>query len=387
MHFKFVVRFPIHRVVLAGASDYFKTAFSSNWNNNNNNEVTFTVQENEISAFKAVLKFFYTSVIPEDILICEILKMFRLGDALICSFMTQNIERRLAAVSSDLIENNDIVSYFSLNVSIIDCTDLDQKFQQLLAARLGSLHRISLHDCLPQQHLFIQSPLRAIIALFSLDQLLITCENEVLKLLITWIARNKPSKENIKELRKCVRVCHLDLTVINEVLEKVDWFGFSQTEKQIVHGYAAIIRSGVHVENSISTPDCIPSSWFKKRDYRVGLPPSFLLSRSTIREENIEISNVMGWCGYDVSYVIELTVSNAITGYVIVTFPILLDEVIPVFVLVTYNVTINGVEYGPFQQFTRDTSNIMWREEPLSDEERNHENGVTVQVRVMEFHS
>ena len=95
----------------------------------------------------------------------------------------------------------------------------------------------------------------------------------------------------------------------------------------------------------------------------------------------------MGWCGYDVSYVIELTVSNAITGYVIVTFPILLDEVIPVFVLVTYNVTINGVEYGPFQQFTRDTSNIMWREEPLSDEERNNENGVTVQVRVMEFHS
>ena len=104
MHFNFVVRFPIHRVVLAGASDYFKTAFSSNWNNNNNNEVTFTVQENEIGAFKAVLKFFYTSVIPEDILICEILKMFRLGDALICSFMTQNIERRLAAASSDLQE-------------------------------------------------------------------------------------------------------------------------------------------------------------------------------------------------------------------------------------------------------------------------------------------
>ena len=121
-------------MVLAGASDYFKTAFSSNWSNNTNNEVTFTVQENEISAFKAVLKFFYSSVIPEDLLICELLKMFRLGDALICNFMTQNIERRLAAASSDLIENNDIVSYFSLNVSIIDCTDLNQKFQQLLAA-------------------------------------------------------------------------------------------------------------------------------------------------------------------------------------------------------------------------------------------------------------
>jgi hypothetical protein len=99
-------------VVLAGASDYFKTAFSSNWNNNAKNEVTFTVQENEITAFKAVLKFFYTSVIPEDILICEILKMFRLGDISISTYMMQKIERRLAVslISSD---NNDIVTILS----------------------------------------------------------------------------------------------------------------------------------------------------------------------------------------------------------------------------------------------------------------------------------
>jgi hypothetical protein len=58
-----------------------------------------------------------------------------------------------------------------------------------------------------------------------------------------------------------------------------------------------------------------------------------------------------------------------------------------VFVLVIYNVSINGVEYGPFQQLTRDTTtSIIWREEPLSVEERNNENGIRIEVRVIEFH-
>ena len=50
---------------------------------------------------------------------------------------------------------------------------------------------------------------------------------------------------------------------------------------------------------------------------------------------------------------------------------------IPVFVLVD--------EMRPFQQLTRNTANIMWREEPLSELERNNENGVTVQVCVVFF--
>ena len=62
-------------------------------------------------------------------------------------------------------------------------------------------------------------------------------------------------------------------------------------------------------------------------------------------------------------------------------------EVVPVFVLLIYNVTINGVEFGPFQQFIRDNGNIVWRAEPLSKEEMNSKNGVTIQVCILEFHS
>ena len=68
------------------------------------------------------------------------------------------------------------------------------------------------------------------------------------------------------------------------------------------------------------------------------------------------------------------------------TFPERHDEVVPVFVLLIYNVTINGVEYGPFQQFTRQNGNVVWRDEPLSEQERNNENGVRIEVRVIEFH-
>ena len=83
---------------------------------------------------------------------------------------------------------------------------------------------------------------------------------------------------------------------------------------------------------------------------------------------------------------VEITVSNTIKGDVTVTFPERHIDVIPVLVLVIYNVTINGVEYGPFQQLTRQTGNIIWHEEPLSVEERNNENGVKIEVRVIECH-
>ena len=69
------------------------------------------------------------------------------------------------------------------------------------------------------------------------------------------------------------------------------------------------------------------------------------------------------------------------------TFPQAYDEMMSVSVLVSYNVMINGVDYGPFHQFTSDTADIMWREEPPSDNERNHKNSVTFQVCVLEFHS
>ena len=170
------------------------------------------------------------------------------------------------------------------------------------------------------------------------------------------------------------------MTILNEVLQALAWFKFTEMEKRIVHGYAAHIRSGVQIENFISTPEQISLIWFKKIEYRLGLPPSF-------HDKNSELSDVVCWCGYDVFYDIEITKSNAITGYVFVTFPQAYDEMMSVSVLVSYNVMINGVDYGPFHQFTSDTADIMWREEPPSEDKRNHENSVTFQVCVIEFHS
>ena len=68
--------------------------------------------------------------------------------------------------------------------------------------------------------------------------------------------------------------------------------------------------------------------------------------------------------------------SNAIQGEIIVTFMESNDEVVPVVVFVIYTVTINDVEYGPFQQFTNDNSNIIWRKHQLSEEEMANGNGV-----------
>jgi hypothetical protein len=186
------------------------------------------------------------------------------------------------------------------------------------------------------------------------------------------------------------------MAIINEVLQALEWFKFTEIERCIVHGYAAHIKHGVRIDSFISTPEEISMVWFKEREYSLGLPRSFCLHSVTIgREkskeirdgETSEMSDFVCWCGYAILYLVEITKSNVIKGYINVTFPQAYDKAMHVFVLVIFNVMINGVEYGPFQQFTRDTEDITWREQPLSEEERNHENGVIVEVCVIEFHS
>ena len=238
-----------------------------------------------------------------------------------------------------------------------------------------------------QADLFFKLSLRGIVALFSYDKLLISHENEVLRLLIAWVTKHEDDSEDLSVLRDCVRVCHLDMTLINEVLQKQEWFEFSDNEKEITCAYCIHARS-VQISNSVPKPDDIPSIWFQKREYRVIEPScSFFIPVVIIsNNENSAISDISCFRGFDVLCDVEVTVSNTIKGDVIVTFIQNHDEVVPVFVLLIYNVTINGVEYGPFQQFTRQNGNVVWRDEPLSEQERNNENGVRIEVCVIEFH-
>ena len=242
--------------MLAGSSDYFKTAFGTHWNNNNNTtdnnntEVTFTVQEDEIIAFKAILKFFYTSILPEDLMMCDLLKMFQLCDVLICNHLMQTIERRLVTACSGVIEDNDLISYFNLNVSIIDCTELNNKFQEVLVNRIGNLHIILL-DWKDQDDFLFKLPLRGIISLFSYDRLLISHENEVLRLLIAWVTQTDRDTEDLTLLRECVRVCYLGMTIINEILQKQEWFEFTDEEKEITCAYS-VHSKNVQIANGIS---------------------------------------------------------------------------------------------------------------------------------------
>ena len=139
--------------------------------------------------------------------------MFQLCDVLICKHCMQTVETRLVTACSGVIEDNDFISFFNLNVSIIDCAELNNKFQEVLVNRVGNLHIILL-DWKDQDDFLFKLPLRGIISLFSYDRLLISHENEVLRLLIAWVTQSDRDNEDLKLLRECVRVGYLDMTII-----------------------------------------------------------------------------------------------------------------------------------------------------------------------------
>ena len=166
--------------------------------------------------------------------------------------------------------------------------------------RMANLHHMVLYVCEDQEDLFFKLSVHGIIALFSCDKLLITHENEVLRLLIAWVTKTQCDDNNTEELkcllRHSVRVCHLDMTIINELVHRLDWFELSDIERSI-------------------------AVWFKKREYRLNEPSSFSLSTIIIHHnENGGTSEVTSWHGYDVMCDVDITMSNTIKGTVFVSF-------------------------------------------------------------------
>ena len=77
------------------------------------------------------------------------------------------------------------------------------------------------------------------------------------------MTKTEQDSEDLRMLRDCVRVCHLDMTIINEILQKHEWFEFSDKEKEITCTYSVHARN-VQILNSIPKPDDIPLVWFQK---------------------------------------------------------------------------------------------------------------------------
>ena len=81
--------------------------------------------------------------------------------------------------------------------------------------------------------------------------------------MIAWVTKTEHDSEDLRVLRDCVRVCHLDMTLINEVLQKQEWFEFSDNEKEIACAFSVHSRH-VQIANCIEKPDDIPLVWFQK---------------------------------------------------------------------------------------------------------------------------
>ena len=143
---------------------------------------------------------------------------------------------------------------------------------------MGNLHDMVIYDSKDQEDLFFKLSVHGIIALFSYDKLLITHENEVLRLLITWVTKTQHDIEDFEDLkcllRHSVRVCHLDMTIINEIVDALDWFELTDTDRTFACAYSNHAKH-TQISTSIETPENMPGIWFKKREYRLSEPSSF----------------------------------------------------------------------------------------------------------------
>jgi hypothetical protein len=73
------IRIPVHAVVMAGFSEYFKALICS-WSSNLNRVITLDVGVDESLAAQLMVEFMYTGTLPQHAAAEELLKMVRLAD-------------------------------------------------------------------------------------------------------------------------------------------------------------------------------------------------------------------------------------------------------------------------------------------------------------------
>lgn len=373
-------RFLVHSQIWAGNSEYFATAFSSVWSKKKDyNEISFTVDEDEVDAFEEIIRFFYFGKLrcDETTSVSYLLKLLHLADRLLANqCCTTIVDLIKAEVNGDIrpVTREDILNFFGFAISDSK-ENLNSFFTEALVNELGALETIFDTDPIEddRKRFFLGLPLCAIVSLLSLDSLNATCENIVLSVAIRWVSSSGENctSEDFTKLRQCIYMASLDLAVINEVISRVQWLKISPMDKEHLisscHVLAQFPPTGIDFDSEYTeTNNEMPFQWFKTRVYAIPCVLDITMRDVQIDEAiiaNLDLDSITDstrtfqsqavrtWRGFAFSCKIFICASGIMAGAVICTFPSGNEEQ-PIHMRVKLHVTLGTKQLGTFYQMT-----------------------------------
>ena len=400
-----MIRFVVHKVVLAGSSNYFKISFSPQWSSR---EILFRIKDNEIEPFRTMLKFFYFGVFDDSInssTVDYLLKVLFLADRVLAPQCISAITKIIISCH-EKVTQSDICAFFSSQTTVLNILDLKAMFSVRIMKEIGNLDCLYSCNSTNDKRCFFQIlPLEAIVTVFKSRFLTCSSESICLRVILKWIRQNfQENSTELFKLKECIRVGCLDFSIVNEIVEDLKWLGISKSEKKFILAYVKNIKK--HPEMSfnpsfLSKIKNIPDVWFENRQYltSANVPfklPFILFPKETLKnmKDNELIkkhpSVRVSFRGYLFTYYAYLFANGKIMCGIDCRFPMINDEKI-LHVFVKYSVSFGNSLFGIFYQLSgynvvlHDGNSTIMSDQQMIETFRMNDSGIGMNITILDI--
>ena len=256
----------IHRVVLAAHSEYFRSKFLR-WSETETSVVYFDVHDqHELDITECVIRCFYNGPVYLNSVTMCLFKMLKICDMLISPLIYYHITLQIPLVCNN-VTVDDFRVYYNTSAIMINTNrhEIALFMRKKLCSMFGGDELMKKRSLLTD---FVTLPLDAVLALYEKGGpefgSVLTSENTVLISIMIWLQNKQCTDDELKSLRKVIRVLHLTSTFIEQILPQLKWFDFTQLQKRVMLSYKRIqysINDVDDFDDGLFENDVIPRQW------------------------------------------------------------------------------------------------------------------------------
>ncbi|KAF8057900.1 BTB/POZ domain-containing protein [Scenedesmus sp. PABB004] len=241
------IRLPVHAVVLAAFSPYFK-ALITGWAGSLGRTLTLDVGPDEGTAAELMLEFMYTGKLPGEAAPEELLRMVRLADQF-------QVTRLMAAASCSFeslplasLSIGTVLEVFSLPQVMLEAPEMSRilaKGRAKLLELYGDLDQVWSSEALREE--FLRLPEPAVRCLLASEGTAVASENTALVALGGWVEEGAgaagltPAQR--RELLGLVRLPYLSSSFVGDVLLAVPWVREALDSRALLNAFQFAIAS------------------------------------------------------------------------------------------------------------------------------------------------